>query len=73
MSKKISLGSNSNKRLSNTALEEFKGWGAWLAQLEEHGTLDLGVVGSSPHWVYRYLKIIQSLKKKKNSRVGMAS
>ena len=25
-----------------------KGRGAWLAQLEEHSTLDLGVVGSSP-------------------------
>jgi len=25
--------------------------GAWLAQSEEHATLDLGVVSSSPIWV----------------------
>ena len=26
-------------------------WGAWLAQVVEHGTLDLGVVSSSPMMV----------------------
>jgi len=24
-------------------------WGAWLAQLVEHATLNLGVIGLSPH------------------------
>ena len=39
-------------------------WGAWLAQSVEHGTLDLGVMSSSPLWTQRLLKN-KNLKKNK--------
>ena len=33
----------------NSTLKNYEnGWAAWLAQLVEHVTLDLGVVSSSP-------------------------
>ena len=31
----------------DTSLKENSSWGAWLAQVEEHGTLDLRVVSLS--------------------------
>lgn len=35
---------NSNLKL----VENVEAWGAWLTQLEEHVTIDLGVMGLSP-------------------------
>ena len=33
---------------TDNTLRQFLHWGAWLAQLLEHVTLDLGVMSSSP-------------------------
>ena len=40
--------------------------GAWLAQLEEHGTLYLAVVSSSPMMGLEITKNNKNLKKEKN-------
>lgn len=52
-------------------LQETKYKGVWLAQSVEHGTLELRVMSSSPHWAWRLLKknrIKFDLKKKERER-----
>ena len=34
--------------IKNSVIKKIKFWAIWLADLEEHATLDLGVVSSSP-------------------------
>ena len=43
-------------------------WDTWLAQLEEHATLDLGVVSSSPTLS---VEITKKISVKKNSVWGL--
>lgn len=33
-------------------IQKLHRWGAWLAQWEEHDTLNLRVMSLSPHWAY---------------------
>ena len=55
--------------LERKALQELKLGSkcTWLAQLEKHGTLDLGVVSLSPTWG------VQFTEKKKNKQGHLAA
>ena len=47
--KKLGIYSRTRgQEVAELGFELFGSWGAWLAQLEENVTLDLGIMSSSP-------------------------
>ena len=59
------------KRILQTLKMVF--WGTWLTQLEEHATLDLGVVSSSPMMGAEIFEIKQNKKQNKTGVPGWLS